>query len=219
MAGWVKSVFRRDARVISYGPRHDVQVSKDDVQHFASAHGLSYGSYYLFVGRLVPEKGVRFLVEAFSKHPDKALAIVGSDPFGGRFERELRRTATPNVRFLGGLYGRDYVLVSLGAFANIRPTLDESEGVNPVTIEAMGFGLPIIASNVRQNQEALGDCAVYFDANSEKTLHEAIERVHSSEDLRRRLGGIAKERALNQYSWDAWFSELMRAYDSVVDPE
>lgn len=217
MAGWVRSVFRRDARVISYGPRPEIELSKDEVQHFASAHGLSYGNYYLFVGRLVPEKGIRLLVKAFSQHPDKALAIVGSDPFGGRFERELRRMATPNVKFLGGLYGRDYVLVSLGALAQIRSTLDESEGVNPVTIEAMGFGLPIIASNVRQNREALGDCAVYFDANSEKTLHEAIEMVYSSEDLRRRLGGMAKERALNQYSWDAWFCELVGTYQSVVD--
>jgi len=219
MAEWVRLVFRRDARVISYGTRPETKLSKDEVQQFASAHGLSYGEYYLFVGRLVPEKGVRLLVKAFSKHPDKALAIVGFDPFGGRFERELRKMATPNVKFLGGMYGRDYILVSLGALAQIRSALDESEGVNPVTIEAMGFGLPIIASNVRQNREALGDCAVYFDANSERTLHEAIEKVHSSDDFRRRLGENAKRRALDQYSWDASVRELVSTYHSVSDCE
>jgi glycosyltransferase involved in cell wall biosynthesis len=215
LLSWVRDKTSHPAVLVGYGPREFEVASPEELSSFLYGFGLKEKGYFLFVGRLVPEKGVHVLVRAFASHPSETLVVVGADPFGGGYEQMLKVMAPPNVVFLGGHYGRAYELLNIAALAQIRPSIDDSEGLPPAAIEAMGFGLAIIASDVAQNREAFGNAAIYYDTKSIDSLHCAINEIGRNAQLRRKLGELASSRASIDFSWDIWISVLDHVYATL----
>jgi glycosyltransferase involved in cell wall biosynthesis len=219
MSIWLEERFQRTSTLVAYGPRAYSMPMNGEIESFLRENGLSPKRYFLFVGRLVPEKGVEMMIRAFADIPDQHLAVVGADPFEGGYECRLREMAQDNVKFIGPLYGRGYELINMGAIAQIRPSIDESEGVSPAIIEAMGFGLPIVASDVPQNREALGNAAVYYNHESRDDLVRAIRMLLQDPNQMETIANEGRVRAMTAFSWDRWVTEVKRIYDSLTQRE
>jgi glycosyltransferase involved in cell wall biosynthesis len=219
MSLWLEERFQRTSTLVAYGPRSYSMPMEGETESFLRQNGLSPKRYFLFVGRLVPEKGVEMMISAFADIPDQQLAVVGSDPFGGKYECRLREMAQDNVIFIGPLYGRGYELINMGAIAQIRPAIDESEGTSPAIIEAMGFGLPIVASDVSQNREALGTAAVYYNHQSQDELVRAIRTLLQNPNQMETIANEGRTRAMTAFSWSTWVTEVKRIYDSLTQRE
>jgi len=125
----------------------------------------------------VPENGLHIIVEVFRKHPDTTLVVVGFDPHKDGYAKRLAENAPPDVHFIGAKCGREHDVLSVGSIAQIRSSLNDSEGRPPATIDAMGFGLGVIASDVPQHRRAFGEAVIYFDPRDVDTLGQAIESV------------------------------------------
>ena len=132
-------------------------------------------SYFLYVNRL-----------AFAKHPELAvqaattlnlpLKVVGT----GKMLPELQQMAGPTVEFLGGVSDEQLYSLYQGAEALLYPVEDEDFGIVPV--EAMGYGVPVIAHRSGGPTETIVDkkTGLFFD---ELTLEEMIEAIRKYRTL------------------------------------
>jgi len=163
--------------------------------------GLRERPYFLFVGRLVPEKAPDLLIRAFAKvRADARLVIVGSSGFTDTYAESLRRLAAtdPRVIFAGGVYGDELAELYSNAAAFVLPSSLEGLPITLLVVEENGPGHRV----VRQ-----GD----LDA-----LAAAMELV-----LADRKGEMVGARALGgrvaqTYSWDAAATATERVYERVL---
>lgn len=127
----IEKFYRRDSTVI-YPP---VNISEFK---FVNSLICQPNNYFLTVSRLARAKHIDVLIKAANVSKFK-LKIVGS----GRDEERLKQIAGPTVEFLGNLNDEELKKTYLDAKAFLFASRDEEFGIAPV--EAMGYGLPVIA--------------------------------------------------------------------------
>lgn len=154
---------------------------KDVDGHDALAQfDLKPGEYILNVGRIVPQKGLQFLIKAFKQvETDKKLVFVGSPSFSEKYFKELRDLAKNDARikFVGFQKGRTLDQLYANAYLFCSPS--ESEGLPLVVLEAMSFKVAPLVSDIPENLEAIHHTGF--------TFHNA-----DVEDLRHRLNDLIK---------------------------
>jgi glycosyltransferase involved in cell wall biosynthesis len=183
--------------------------------------GLEAGRYVLYVSRLEPENNAHQLIAGFSTvSTDLPLAVVGDAPYASAYIERLHATSDPRVRFLGAVYGTGYRILISHAAAYVQAT--EVGGTHPALVEAMGAGNVIIANDVPEHRETLGDAGLYY--RGPVALATQIQRVLDDDALAADLRQRAYERARELYSWDAitdryeaWLEGLCQADGSGHD--
>lgn len=104
---------------------------------------------FVFIGRLVPYKGLLVLLEALAGLPEATLDIVGTGPLLGRLQR---RCAEPDlagrVRLRGDVPDHDLPALLGRSRALVLPSQDCSETFGLVLLEAMAAGLPLVTSDL-----------------------------------------------------------------------
>jgi glycosyltransferase involved in cell wall biosynthesis len=119
-------------------------------------HQLEQGRYVLTVGRFVPEKGFHDLLSAFSSLDTKwRLVLTGDADHLDPYSKDLVRQARKDRRVVltGVLMGRDLEEIYSNAGLFVLPSYHE--GLPLTLLEALGYGLPVIASDIPANQEIL----------------------------------------------------------------
>jgi|HubBroStandDraft_6_1064221.scaffolds.fasta_scaffold22933_2 glycosyltransferase involved in cell wall biosynthesis len=120
--------------------------------------GTGDRSYALFVGRLSPEKGLRTVLDAWTRLGNTIpLHIVGDGPLRTEFEEYVRQHGLSNVRFLGRLAWKETMAAMKGARCLLFPS-ECYEGALPLTVvEAFACGTPVIASRLGAMQDLIAD--------------------------------------------------------------
>ncbi len=172
--------------------------------------GLEANRYVLYVSRLEPENNAQEVVEAFGNlATDFLLAIVGDAPYASAYIEALHATADPRVRFLGGVYGNSYRILQSHAAAYVQAT--EVGGTHPALVEAMGCSNAIVARDVPEHRETLGDAGLYYREVGELTGQLAAHRRGCA--LASSLRTKSHERARRLYSWD----RITERYESWLE--
>ncbi len=109
-----------------------------------------------------------------------------------------------------------------GADIFVFPSLIESFGF-PL-VEAMAYGLPIVASDTLVNREVCGDAAVYFSPLSAEELASQVYRVATDNPLRRRISAAARQRAATLFRWDKHAARILECWgvyrrQEIQDPK
>lgn len=177
--------------------------------------GLEPGSYFLFVGRFIPDKGLHYLVPAFEGlDTDKKLVLIGGAPNPSDYERRLLATKDERIKFPGYVYGGRTHALMKNAYAYVQPS--DIEGLSPVVLENMALGTPIICSDIVENRYVVGDTGLLFRQGSVDDLRERLRYALDHPEQMRENGRRGRERALAEFSWDA----VTEAYERVFrDPE
>lgn len=167
--------------------------------------GLAPGSYFLWVGRIVPEKRLEDVLRAYLMKPrTHGLVIVGEGANGREYMEFLRRLAgeSRKIRFVGYQYGD--VLHQLYANAVAFVTASELEGLPITLLEALSHGIPCIASDIQPHREVLEPIGgmLYKTANIESLAHFMDEVVMLDSVRRSSYRRAALEIITNIYSWD-----------------
>ncbi|HEX5441429.1 MAG TPA: glycosyltransferase [Ktedonobacterales bacterium] len=169
------------------------------------------GPVVVFVGRLVPEKGVAVLVEAFAQllsgYPTAKLVIVGDGPDRASLEALARRLQIArSVVFAGAR--NDVAPFYLLADVVAIPSLSEPFGI--VAVEAMAAGRPVVASNVGGLADTVvdGQTGRLAPPGDAPALAEALAWVLQSPERAQQLGVAAHARAIDDYSEDRLAASL-----------
>jgi glycosyltransferase involved in cell wall biosynthesis len=207
---YYRTAYGRETRYFPYGT--DLEPVPDDGT--LERLGLAAGSYVLYVSRLEPENNAHVVIAAFAGvRTDLQLAVLGDAPYASTYIERLHATPDPRVRFLGAIYGDGYRILRSHATAYVQAT--EVGGTHPSLVEAMGFGNVILANDVPEHRETLGDAGRYYRGPAELT--DAVQDILDNPASARELGRRAHERAASLYGWDAitdayegWLSGLVQ---------
>jgi len=180
--------------------------------HAEGVHGE--GDYLLFVGRLVPYKGLHVLLKALAMRPPGVpLLVVGDGPLRGRLEREARRLGV-NVRFLGHVSDEDLPRLYRGARLTILPSVTRQEAFGLSLLESMACGTPVVASALPGVEEVARQGGLVAPPGDAVQLAETLAAAMDA-DLPR--GARLAARIHDGYSWPAVADQLVSLYQEVLD--
>ncbi len=149
------------------------------------------GAYILFVGRLVPEKGVDILIHAAVRFPEIPVKIIGDGPDAERLARIVHDRGISNVSFLGRRSSADVKEFMRGAFAVIIPSIwYENDSLS--VLEAQAMGKVVIASYIGGIPEQIrhGDTGLLFEAGNPEALAEMVLHVAALSPEERHVIGV-----------------------------
>ncbi len=177
--------------------------------------GLTPGKYVLFVGRLVPEKGVHYLCEAFQGiDTDMTLALAGGLSFSQDYVAMLRRYAGDRIRLLDYVFGEGLEELWSNAYLVVQPST--MEGLSISLLEAMSYGRCVLVSDIPENLEVAEDCAVSFRSKDVADLRAKLEMLIRDPGQVRAYEAKAREHILEHYSWDKVAENTEALYREVI---
>ncbi len=164
---------------------------------------LKNKNFFLYVGRKDKYKNVEFLINFFcNANFDYYLVIAG--PEDKNFYQAIKEKYSPKdnfrkIIFLDNITENELLFLYKNAFCLIHPSLYEGFGLT--VLEAMKFGLPVIALNNPATKEILGDSGSLVEFDNDKALIEAINSLILDNDLYQKISEQETKRAKN-FSWD-----------------
>jgi glycosyltransferase involved in cell wall biosynthesis len=175
-----------------------------------------YGNYFLYVGRLSPEKGVKYLIEAMRNLPPTvALRIIGTGPE----EAQLKAQAAdmPNVQFLGFMAREELIVEYRHCIASIIPS-KWFEVFGLTAIETFACGRPVIGSRIGGIQEIIdeGETGFLVPLESSEALSQAMMALIESPELAQHLGKQALKKARRVYAPSLHIARMLALYSNIL---
>ncbi|MBC7925994.1 MAG: glycosyltransferase family 4 protein [Bryobacteraceae bacterium] len=180
---------------------------------------LSPDPVAVFAGRLVPEKGVDALLEAFSSVSRGELLIAGIGPERSRLEQLAITLGLSNqVRFLGQLNPDELSRSFSGAWVQVVPSR-WSEPFGFVAIEAMMRGAAVIATNSGGLSEIVrhNTTGMLVQPGAVAELTNALNAVLSCRETAERFGAAGRARALVHFLDTNWVDQFVRIYERLIE--
>ena len=145
---YFRNQYGRETRFIPNGVNRP-EIRKAEL--ITDKFGLTKDSYILFLGRLVPEKGIRYLVEAFKNvKTEKKLVIAGGSSDTDSFMKELKELAKDNKRIIFTGFVQGQMLEELYSNAYIYTLPSDLEGMPLSLLEAMSYGNCCLVSDIQE---------------------------------------------------------------------
>lgn len=187
-------------------------VSEAEIDRFRTSHALPRGDLVLYSGRIVEQKGIQVLLEAWRQlESDATLIIVGDGPLAAK------AAEIPRARVIGPLAREQLPIANAASTLAVLPSIPTARFREPwglVCNEAMEQARPVVASDavgavagglVRHEQNGL-----VVPAGDPRALAHAIGRILSDATLRNRLGEAARA-SVGPYTYEAMADAFERA--------
>lgn len=174
---------------------------------------LNKDEYILFLGRMVPEKGIHYLIEAFNNiKTDKKLVIAGGASDTDTYYQELKDKSkdNKNIIFTGFVQGKELDELYSNAYIYCLPS--DLEGMPLSLLEAMSYGNCCLTSNIEECAEVLEDYGVTFKVSETKDLQEVLQKLLDNKDIVKKYKKEAQEYILNKYNWDNVVKKTLELY-------
>lgn len=174
---------------------------------------LEPSGYILYLGRIVPEKGEKYLIEAFRQvKTNKKLVIAGGSSDTDMFMHELREMAKDDDRviFTGFVQGQELEELYSNAYVYCLPS--DLEGMPLSLLEAMSYGNCCLTSDIVECVEVVGNNAITFRKSDVNDLRDKIQMLCARPDVVQKFKDISEDYICRKYSWDDVVEKTIRLY-------
>lgn len=210
MQQYFKETYGRDTVYISNGiSRPELK----EVQVIEKQWNLHKDEYFLFLARIVPEKGAHYLIEAYKQlETDKKLVIAGGKSHTVDYFARLKEMAgdDENIIFTDFVGGRDMEELFSNAYAFVLPS--DVEGMAISLLEAMSYGNCCVVSDIPENTEVIEDKAVIFQKGNAQDLKEKLKELIENPDLVMKYKKEASDFITSKYNWDRVVDRTLEIY-------
>jgi len=192
------------------------------LNHMNAKFGLEPFKYILFLSRLVPEKGIHYLIEAFKniKRDDFRLVVAGGSSPQDKYVKDLKDAAKSDRRIIFTGYVSQEEVHELYSNAYLFVLPSELEGMPAVVLEALSHGCPVLVSDIEENLDIIrGENQLYGfvhkagdSINLPRELMFLLEHPERVNELR----NPGSHFVTNKYSWDKAVEKTYDVYKHVV---
>lgn len=190
--------FQKKFKFIPFGSEVEMGAGQNNV---LANNNLQKGEYFLFIGRFIPDKGLHYLIPAFiNAQTTKKLVLIGGSPNPSPYEKQLQDLANNQVLFPGYIYGDEVNTLIKNAYCYIQPS--DVEGLSPIVLTVMGLNVPLIVSDIEENEYAVLDTARKFKKGNIASLTEQIDYCENHYPEMLVLAEKAQNRALSVFNWE-----------------
>lgn len=173
----------------------------------------------VFLGWVVPAKGVSELVEAWNtvgqEYPDYKLLVIGQSR-SEYLEKLKNKVKTENIIFTGEMPHEKAMETVAESEAFILPSY--TEGFPNAVVEAMALKKPVVASTVGAIPEMLeDDCGILIKPKSSEEIIMALRKVLSDKELRERISANALSKVNSEYTIETVYKQYKEIWNSAKD--
>ncbi|MCH4191060.1 MAG: glycosyltransferase family 4 protein [Butyrivibrio sp.] len=186
---------------------------KREPEIITQKYGLYGEDYFLTLSRIVPEKGLHYLLEAFRNiQTDKKLVIAGGSSNAVEYMDLIKKMALEDKRVIltDFVHGEELEELLSNAYVYCLPS--DIEGMSISLLEAMSYGRCCLVSNIPENAEVVAEHAVMFQHGNRDDLQKKIELILNNENLHMEYENQASDYICKKYSWDKMVKETERLY-------
>lgn len=207
---YFEKTYGRKTRFIPNGVNRP-EIQKPEL--ITEKYGLTKDSYILFLGRLVPEKGLRYLIEAYKQtKTDKKLVIAGGSSDTDSFMKEIKELAKDDERILFTGFVQGKMLDELYSNAYIYTLPSDLEGMPLSLLEAMSYGNCCLTSDIPECTEVVEDKAFIFKKSDVDDLKNCLQDACDHPEKVWELKKQAADFICEKYNWDDVVEETMKLY-------
>ena len=207
---YFSNTYQRKTILIPNGVNQPQKVEADQI---CREFDLGYRNYVLFLGRLVPEKGLRYLIEAFKQvNTDLNLVIAGGSSDTDGFLQEIQAMAEDDARilFTGFVQGKTLDELYSNAYLYVLPS--DLEGMPLSLLEAMSYGNCCLVSDIPECADVVEDKAIVFRNGNVEDLRQKLQFACDHPEQVEEYRLQAAQFICSKYNWDDVVEETLKAY-------
>ena len=193
----------------------------EELFHPKKIKSLNEKKYIMYAGRIDREKGLFDLVECgkiiCKERSDVSFIVAGS---GRDLKKVIRKTKKAGIQdrfiFVGQVEKDQMIKLYQNAALFILPSYHE--GLPTVILEAMSCGLPVVATDVRGNQDLVsnGENGILIPSRNPEKMAREISRLLEDDNLREKLGKNARKTIEKNYTWNVISNRILGFYNSLA---
>ena len=212
---YFRGTYGRDTHYIPNG------IEKPDLrkaEQIREKWGLEKDSYILFLARIVPEKGLHYLIRAYDQlDTDKKLVIAGGSSNAMEYMEEIRKMAAKNSNIIMTNFVQGEILEELLSNAYLFVLPSDIEGMSISLLEAMSYGNCCLVSDIDENLEVVEDKAVSFRKGDIQELAEKLDMLLEDEERVKMFKDNASDFITGKYSWEDVVDATLKLYEKPAD--
>ncbi|MBR5781943.1 MAG: glycosyltransferase family 4 protein [Bacteroidales bacterium] len=216
-------ICKKPMRVLGYGNVMGVDMERFNPTRFADVKKDENVFRYLFVGRIVGDKGINELVEAFvrlnKEYPETRLALVGEseanlDPVKSEIVRLMETTSS--IDLCGPKYGDNLLKEYLKSDCFVMPSY--REGFPNTVMEAGAMGLPSIVTDINGSREIIinGENGLIVPSKNADALYKAMKIMLINTSIREEMATNARPLINNRFEKSFVQKCLISFYDDIL---
>lgn len=179
-----------------------------------SKYNLDKDDYILFLARIVPEKGLDDLIDAYEKvNTDKKLIIAGGASHTNDYLKHIKEKVknNKNIIMTGFVQGEELDELYSNAYLYCLPS--HIEGMPISLLEAMSYGCNILVSDIDENVQVTEKYGTKFETGNTKKLSQKLKEELDGKN--RYEQNKIQEFVLNKYSWNDVVEKTMKIYEEI----
>jgi len=195
--------------------------SRTEINQFLKIYNLENKKIILFVGRLIPVKGINYLIEAFRlvkkkiKDPSVVLLIVGDgNEYNPLNEIVKKNDLIDSVLFTGELSKIYINYLYQSSYLFVLPSL--SEGFPTTILEALYYGIPVIGTDIPVMKQNFSDSALLVPQRNSRALADAILFLLLNSDFAFQLSMKGKDKVIKNFTSDSIVKKYLEVYSNVL---
>lgn len=212
---YFKETYNRETVFIPNGVN---PAEKKTAKEITAKFNLSKDDYILFLGRLVPEKGLERLIEAYKNvKTDKKLVIAGGSSDTAEFESKLRAASAdnPSIIFTGFVQGRLLEELFSNAYFYVLPS--DVEGMPLSLLEAMSYGNCCLTSDIPECASVIGEYGCVFDRSMHDDLAEKMQNLCDNPETVSAFRQNSAAYICGRYNWNDVVLKTLELYGCKND--
>ena len=207
---YFKTHYNRDTLLIPNGVTPPVPKAAEEIR---SRWNLEKDSYILYLGRITPEKGIHYLIDAYQGlKTDKKLVIAGGASDSDDYFASLRAKAAgnENILFTGFVQGQALEELFSNAYVYVLPS--DLEGMPLSLLEAMSYGNCCVVSDIPENADVVEENGVTFKQGEISALRDRLQTLCDHKEITAAYQQKASPFILSKYSWDEVTDKTLASY-------
>ena len=205
-------------REVTYIPNGINRPEKREANCIRQKYGLEKDGYILFLARIVPEKGLHYLIEAYETlKTEKKLVIAGGNSQAVEYMDQIHQMAAKDKRVIMTDFVQGQLLEELysNAYAFVLPS--DVEGMALSLLEAMSYGNCCLVSDIPENTEVVEENALHFKKGDVADLRRQLAYLIEHPEVVEKYQSHSADYICGKYNWDEVVDETLALYRKQKD--